>query len=314
MCRASIIVPAYNAEKFIAETLQSILAQTWSDFECLVIDDGSTDNTVAMVRTFTDPRIRVIVQENFGGPARPRNVGLDQASGDYIFIFDADDLMAPNKVELAIKALDENPKTDMLFTNFISIDDNGKTLSNNYLEAYDTLWNLIGGVPTENAAVIIPAKEIYSAIIKINFVGTSGVVLRKSALTKTDRFNETLKNSDDRLFWILFTKNHDVIYLNIFGHQYRRQPDGISNQGFMRRAASKIRALEIVKDDCCDSHLKKIIVKQIAIDYAALSYCYRELGDRINTLRYALMSLKYYPNFRGIKLIIQAMLTPMKSV
>jgi glycosyltransferase involved in cell wall biosynthesis len=314
VCRASIIVPAYNAEKFITETLQSILAQTCPDFECLVVDDGSTDNTVAMVRTFADPRIRVITQDNFGGPARPRNVGLDQAKGDYVFIFDADDIMSPNKVELAIKALDENPQADMLFTNFTSIDDHGKVLSSNYLEAYDTLWNLIGGVPTENAAIVIPAKEFYSAIIKINFVGTSGVVLRKSALSKADRFNEALKNSDDRLFWILFTKKHNVIYLNIFGHQYRRQRDGISNQGFMRRAASKIRALEIVKDDCCDSDLKKVVIKQIAIDYAALSYCYREVGDRINTLRYALLSLKYYPNFRGLKLIIQAMLTPLKSV
>jgi glycosyltransferase involved in cell wall biosynthesis len=104
----SIIVPAYNAAAFIGETIESVLGQSYSDWELTVIDDGSTDQTAAIVAAVKDKRVRVVRQAN-SGVARARNNGLLAAQGEYLVFLDADDLMTPGFLELRVRALDEHP-------------------------------------------------------------------------------------------------------------------------------------------------------------------------------------------------------------
>lgn len=308
MCKASIIVPAYNAEKYIESTIKSILDQDFSDFEIIVVNDGSTDTTEAKVKAISvlDSRVKYIAQSNSGGPATPRNVGIDNAKGDYIFIFDADDLMLPGKLRLSIELLDENPSADLLFTNFSSIDENGNIQKGNFLEEYDTLWNIVGGKNIDHC--ILESEKIHPALIKINFIGTSGVVLRRKALALSDRFNEQLKNSDDRLFWMIFSMRHTFIFLNKLLHQYRVLKTGISNQSFIKRGPSKIKALEIVRENLIDPKLIKLINKQISVDYISLSYAYKLKGDSVRQRQYALKSLSLKLNIKAIKLFIHSIL------
>jgi glycosyltransferase involved in cell wall biosynthesis len=143
MPKASIVIPAYNAGAYIIKTLDSIVSQSLEDFECLVIDDGSTDNTAELVAAYHDARIRLIRQANSGGPASPRNQGVNQAKGEYIFMFDSDDIMLPDKLRVTVGALDAHPDVDIVFTNFQSINDAGELLNANYLQEYDTLWQLL---------------------------------------------------------------------------------------------------------------------------------------------------------------------------
>lgn len=306
MCKASIIIPAYNAAHYIGQTIDSILLQTWKDFECIIIDDGSSDNTISVVQSYKDSRIKVIAQGNSGGPAKPRNAGLAAAAGEYIFMFDSDDIMHPEKLALSIAALDEHRDADILFSNFASIDEQGEIIKPNFLQEYDSLWNLLEGELKENTAVKITAARIYSALVRINFIGTSSVVLRKSALSSSDLFDETLKNSDDRLFWILFTKKHNAIYLNSVLHQYRIQRNSISKQDFVRRGPNKIKALEIARNDCDDVALKKILNSQIATDYANLAYAYKLKNDSKNERIYALKSIKIKMTKRSVKLLLHS--------
>lgn len=305
MPRASIIIPAYNAAEYIGTTLDSILTQTFKDFECIIVDDGSTDNTIETVKSYSDRRIKLIEQENSGGPAKPRNVGISCASGDYIFMFDSDDLMAPNKLEISINALDANPSADFLFTNFSSIDEHGDDIKSDFLEEYDTLWSLCGGRPPERAVVEIASADIYAALIKINFIGTSSVVLRRSALTNENKFDESLSNSDDRLFWILFTKAHHAVFVNDRLHQYRHRHGSISSQGFIRRGPNKIRALLTAQDNCEDVALKKILTKHVANDYANLAYAYRVNKDFRNQIKFAYQSLRVRVNGKAFRLLTQ---------
>lgn len=100
----SIIVPVYNAEKWIKEALDSALNQTWANIEIIVINDGSVDNSFVIAQTFVSSRVKVISQENRGASAA-RNRGLSEAKGDFIQFLDADDLLAPDKIELQIKLL-----------------------------------------------------------------------------------------------------------------------------------------------------------------------------------------------------------------
>jgi glycosyltransferase involved in cell wall biosynthesis len=304
MPKASIVIPAYNASPFIQDTLNSVLNQTYTDFECIVVDDGSTDNTLDIVRGFSDSRIFLIQQTNSGGPAKPRNAGLARAKGEYIFLFDADDIMCPTKIQDSVAALDVHTNADILFTNYSAIDTDGKIINSNYLESYQSLWVLMPKKMETSKSIFLDSKTVYEALIRVNFIGTSSVVLRKNALKAHDIFNEDLKNSDDRLFWTLFTKHHNAVYLNSKLHQYRVQKNGISAQNFARRSESKFKVLEILFNDCKNSKLKKLIIHQIASDYLTLAFELQQNREFRLQVFFSLKSLKSKPSLKGIKLLV----------
>jgi len=114
----SIIVPCYNAEKFIAETLDSVLNQTYENWECVIVDDGSTDRSSEIMRQYQnkDSRFKCIFGEN-KGVATARNTAIAASSGCYILPLDADDLIAPKYIEDAVKVLDERPDVKLVYCN-----------------------------------------------------------------------------------------------------------------------------------------------------------------------------------------------------
>lgn len=306
MCKASIIVPAYNAERYIEKTLNSILVQDFTDFEVIVVNDGSTDSTEEKVKEIAslDERIKYITQPNSGGPAKPRNVGISCAKGEFIFIFDADDLMLAGKLGRSIECMERFPEADLLFTNFSTIDAEDNILNENFLDDYDSLWNLTPDRSTD--CVVIEAAKIHPVLIRVNFVGTSSVVIRKSSLRVDDRFDESLRNSDDRLFWMLFSMSHNFIFLNHILHQYRIIPGSISNQGFIRRGSSKIQALKKVMSLVNDNVLKMELSRQISNDYATLAYSFKKNADYKNQQHSAWQSMKYSFNGKALKLFLHA--------
>lgn len=111
----SILIPAYNAEKWIADTINSALAQTWPKKEIIIVDDGSTDNTLHIARAFVSKEVRVITQEN-GGACSARNKALSYAQGDYIQWLDADDLLHPAKISLQMKGSESGATSKILLT------------------------------------------------------------------------------------------------------------------------------------------------------------------------------------------------------
>lgn len=309
MPKASILIPAYNASAYIAATLESILNQSLADFECLVIDDGSTDNTAEIVASYQDSRIQLIRQSNSGGPAAPRNQGLIRATGQYIFMFDADDIMLPEKLQVSVATLDSFPQANLLFTNFQSIDGAGELLTHNYLDEYDTLWNLI---PERNSdAYFLNSDELFNALIRVNFIGTSSVAIRKAAIGEEFRFNQTMKNADDYLFWVEFIRKHGAIFLNQILHQYRIIETGISRQDFTKRAPSKIKGLRCIRDLCKNVDQRKVVDKQIADDYAAMSYAYRKKGEYVNSFRSAIRSISWELNKKTLRALVASLIAPI---
>lgn len=115
MSTISIIIPAYNAEKTIRETIESVQKQTFSNFEVIIINDGSTDRTLNIIEQIIDPRIRCFSYNN-GGIAVARNRGIQQAKGDYIAFLDADDLWTKDKLELQLAALQNNPEAGVAYS------------------------------------------------------------------------------------------------------------------------------------------------------------------------------------------------------
>jgi len=123
----SVIVATYNRKELLGKTICSILSQTFDEFELIVVDDGSTDGTKCIFDMIDDPRIQYIYTNNWGGPARPRNIGIKAARGQYIAFCDDDDIWYPDKLRCQLAALKDRP-FGLCFTNFDYIDANSKKL------------------------------------------------------------------------------------------------------------------------------------------------------------------------------------------
>ena len=115
MPRVSVIIPTYNRADLLGEAIDSVLAQSYQDFEMIVADDGSTDET-AMVASKYGDKVRFLALPHRGQPAAPRNAGIAAATGEYISFLDSDDLYLPDKLALQVPALDENPKVGMVYS------------------------------------------------------------------------------------------------------------------------------------------------------------------------------------------------------
>ena len=126
----SIVTPAFNRAAYIGETIESVLQQSYQNWEMIIVDDGSTDGTAAVVQRYlSDQRIRLIKQiskQISKGPASSRNRGIESAKGEYISFLDADDLFLPHKLETSLAAMDA--ETDLVYSAMILIDDQGKQL------------------------------------------------------------------------------------------------------------------------------------------------------------------------------------------
>jgi glycosyltransferase involved in cell wall biosynthesis len=115
MPRVTVVVPTYNRGQFVAEAIQSVLEQTFRDFELIVVDDGSTDDTTAVVGCFTDPRLHYVYQTNQERSAA-RNHGLRLAQGEYVAFLDSDDVWLPTKLEHQVTLLDARPAVGLVYT------------------------------------------------------------------------------------------------------------------------------------------------------------------------------------------------------
>jgi len=124
----SVIVPAYNAENTILETIGSVQQQTFSDFELIVINDGSNDRTLELLKSLTDSRLKIFSYEN-GGLCVARNRGISHASGKFVAFLDADDLWTQDKLELQLAALQQHPEAAVAYSWTSYIDEQGKLLS-----------------------------------------------------------------------------------------------------------------------------------------------------------------------------------------
>lgn len=202
----SIIAPMHNLEAFISETIRSVLAQTYSNFELILVDDQSSDNTVAVVQTFEDPRIRLIVNEKNVGAGQARNNGLEAATGEYIALLDADDLWYPHKLQAQV---DFMAARDIAFSY--------------------TLYDVIDKDSHVYADCgRVPAKAPYHKILRRNFIRTSSVMYDVRKMGGEIYFPEIRKRQDMLFFLALIKKAGPARLLNDVTCSYRMHPGGIS--------------------------------------------------------------------------------------
>ena len=176
----SVIMPAYNAARFIEEAIRSVMAQTLTDWELLVLDDGSSDDTVRIAQTLaqTDSRIKVLPNEHNMGVARTRNRGFDLCRGRYVALLDSDDVWYPQKLERQTALMQETGAA-LCYCSYAIVDADGNKTRADYL---------------------VPAAVDLDALLKQNVIGCSTVMLC-TEVTETYRFEEDFYH-EDYVLWL----------------------------------------------------------------------------------------------------------------
>lgn len=187
----SVIIPLYNKEAIIERSLKSVLSQDYGDFEVIIVNDGSTDHSMEIVRSIQDPRIVLIEQEN-GGPSKARNTGIKHAKGEWIVFLDADDELLPNALSHFRALIEDYPKATMIVCPFYI--DNGVTRK---------LWRL------KASWQVNPFKTHFFDVF---YTRTGNFICTKELLHKHS-FNEHLRRYEDFELWFRLYKDA-IIYVS----------------------------------------------------------------------------------------------------
>ena len=191
----SVIIPLYNKENFIEATLQSVLAQTFIDYEVLIIDDGSTDSSASIIKGYTDSRIRYFKTAN-KGVSSARNYGIQNATANYITFLDADDYWYPHFLEVMFKNSNKEPEI-RVFSAAIEI------------ETHNTTFPAAYSILEKNEYEIV---NYFSASFKETVICTSCAVFHKTVFDNVGFFDTQIKSGQDTDLWIRIGLEYPVLF------------------------------------------------------------------------------------------------------
>jgi glycosyltransferase involved in cell wall biosynthesis len=219
----SVIIPAYNSEKTIKKTIESVLNQTFHNFELIVINDGSQDSTLEVIRKIPDSRIQVFSYPNAGGNVS-RNRGLNHAVGKFVSFLDADDVWTPDKLQHQLKALQKNVTAKVAYSWTDYIDEKGEFI-------------LSGKRVTANG-------NVYESLLLNNFLenGSNPLICRKALIT-LGGFDESLGAAQDWDMWLRLAYKFNFICVPSVQILYRITPNSVSCN-LVRQEKSCLQVLE----------------------------------------------------------------------
>lgn len=228
MCKVSVLMPVFNAEKYLAEAIDSIISQSFEDWELVIINDGSTDSSLSIIETYVDKRIRLINNPQNIGLIKTLNNGINLCHGEYIARMDADDISHPERLQQQVNFLEQNNNHILCGTNATVINNKGEC----------------------TGKIVNPSDNIY---LQINLLFTNpfihpSVMLRKSALVNT-LFNEKAIHIEDYELWTRLAQTGQVANLRQALLQYRWHDTNVS--------VEHAQTQEIAKNEIIRSQLLK---------------------------------------------------------
>jgi glycosyltransferase involved in cell wall biosynthesis len=201
----SVVIPTYNSADFLIEAVDSVLGQTWRDFEIIVVDDGSTDGTHESVRRYDD-EVRYFYKKN-GGPSSARNMGVKQARGRYVAFLDSDDVWEPEKLGVQMRFASEHPEIKLICTDSALMGPRG---SRQRKLKSDLLGNL------------------FPILYSNSFIRTSTVLMEKACFQTVGYFDERYRSAEDYDLWLRVAKRYPIAYINQPLVRYRKHEDNVS--------------------------------------------------------------------------------------
>lgn len=226
--RVTIITANYNGSQYLGKAIESVTSQTHADIEYLIVDDGSTDSSADVIRSYSeqDSRIQAVFLPRNCGVARARNTGIEKSTGQYVAFLDADDMWAPEKVEKQLAVFREHPKAGVVVTDTALIDGSGRIVESKKnrrktKQGKVSLYDYIAG----------------KCHLSIN------AMTRRECLERCGLFNPSYIIGEDYELWMRITREYEYYYLKEPLHRYRIHGNNATRDKLFNRE-SKIKILE----------------------------------------------------------------------
>lgn len=291
----STIVPAFNAERYLDLAIDSILSQTYSNIEVLIVDNASTDKTADIINAY-GARVRYLREET-KGPAAARNRGLAEAQGEYIAFLDSDDLWLPDKTERQVEYLTEHPEYGVCYSHYEYIDENG--------ELYHNTW----------AKHSTQTGVVFEDLLRHELqLGIGTMMIRRSSLHEAGNFNEKLITAEDTDLFIRLAKYNQFGYIPGPVARYRSHKESLTKQQDVPRGTFK--SLDYLVERYPELHpsMSPIMGYAYAVRHFARGKGAFHKGDYLETRSQSLQALKYRPLYLGVWPYLLGSFVPAKII
>jgi glycosyltransferase involved in cell wall biosynthesis len=299
MFLVTTIIPCYNQGQFLQETLESVYHQTYTDWECIIVNDGSYDSTeeIALDWCKKDSRFIYFKKEN-GGLSSARNAGLQLSKGVYIQFLDSDDLLAPDKLFFSVKLFDADTTLDVVITDYNMLDIKNSQIKPPIYNISNVHFNFDTIVNQWDIDFTIP---IHCALFKKSSIGNL-------------QFNEILKAKEDWLFWIQFFKKSDnVTFINQQLVSYRLHEKSMTHSASYM-VESQSLALVLIKEELSRAQYELFLLKRLNFykqKYLDNAFKYSNLKNSL-TYRFALKVKLVFKNI-GLLPTVKALLQKFRN-
>ncbi|MCK5607342.1 glycosyltransferase [Candidatus Pacearchaeota archaeon] len=278
MPKVSVIIPTYNRSHVIYRSIQSVLNQTYQDFEIIVVDDGSTDNTEDVIRNFNDSRIIYIRHNDNKGVAAARNTGIKASKSEYIAFQDSDDEWFSEKLNKQIEAFEMNPEIGIIYTDMLRINKEGEI----------KYWHS----PTVSYGHIINPKTMDYQFMGLGIVST---LIKRECFNKVGDLDENFPRFEDLEIFIRLSKHYHFHHIKEPLVSYYATDDGISSNNTTLHIARKLLLEKYIDDDEMEG-------KFLANQYFLIGYALQTCGRFTDAKSYFIKAITKNPT--SVKLLL----------
>ena len=277
----SVVIPTFNRKKIIPRAIDSVLGQTYKNYEIIIVDDGSTDGTVDSIKKLYNDKVHITLQKNQGASSA-RNRGIKEASGKYIAFLDSDDEWVSSKLETQMAFLDQNPEIAMICGRTYRADNIKKV--NSYLER-----EIIG--------------SLFSTLYSHSFVSTPTVIAKKDILETLGGFDINYKSAEDFDLWLKITHDYQCAFFPDLVAIVNRGRDNLSKD----KITLHLHALDILEKHYDKSIIPRNVYKKAMSDSKiALGRNYLASGQKPQAKQCFQDSFRLYPfRFRSIRYMLK---------
>lgn len=276
--RVSVITPTYNRADFLAEAIDSMLAQTYADFEMIIVDDGSTDGTRDLVESYShDPRIRYFYQEN-QGQSIARNLGIKESTGEFIGFLDSDNAWLPIRLERSLEAFRQDPSADIVYADNITIDEQGNEIGRDDMPRY--------------------SGRITHQLLKDNCVSINTCLIRRHCLDEMGGFSPEDRLAEDYGLWLRLSTRYHFRYVPEFWSKYRVMKDQISSDKDKRFWSNEHLVKQFLRD-FPEAVTKSEACRGLSFFYLRKARYEHSVGRTGQAWRTCLRATKLYPFWQG---------------
>ncbi len=287
----SVVMPAFNSEKYIAECIESVLNQTYQNLELIIVDDGSSDNTVDLIKGYNGNRIKLIQQKN-AGSAKARNLGIEHASGLWIAFIDSDDIWLADKITKQLDHCFDKvwSHTDMYFHGDIYP---AHTRATDFTPKY--------------------AGLVFKKLLVENSIGSSSVMIKKEIIEDFDGFNTKYRALQDWDLWIRIAAKHPICYINEPLVYYRTHSESISRNARKTLPYHIDLINRVFANESTTKDLQELKPKTLSRSCQICSHISEQEGDYLFSCYCIFRSILYQPvsfsNYtRLVKLLTKAVI------